>query len=181
MATSVEYERAIATLQWEELRSLWENIEQGNTTPDWEPGKAFEYLVLRAFQLDGATVRYPYRVRLFEENVEQIDGAVYCSGLSCIVESKDWAKDVDIEPIAKLRNQLSRRPASTVGLVFSRKGFTNPARTLVAFSAQSTILLWNGEEIQYSLEQEKIREFLMSKYRACVEEGIPDFDFRGVV
>ncbi|MEA5467792.1 restriction endonuclease [Spirulina sp. 06S082] len=181
MATSVEYERAIAALQWEELRSLWENIEQGNTTPDWEPGKAFEYLVLRAFQLDRATVRYPYSVKLFEENVEQIDGAVYCSGLSCIIESKDWAKDVDIGPIAKLRNQLLRRPPSTVGLVFSRTDFTNPARKLLTFSAQPTILLWTGNELKYSLEQEKMCEYLTYKYRACVEEGIPDFDFREVV
>jgi hypothetical protein len=29
-------------------------------TPGWEPGRAFEYLVLRAFELDGADVKYPY-------------------------------------------------------------------------------------------------------------------------
>ncbi|MEM9538236.1 MAG: restriction endonuclease [Cyanobacteria bacterium P01_E01_bin.42] len=178
MATAAEYEGAIAALGWEGLRSLWQNIEQGTTDSFWESGKAFEYLVIRAFQLDGAAVRYPYSVRLFEDNVEQIDGAVYCNGLSCIVESKDLAQKVKIEPIAKLRNQLSRRPASTIGLVFSREGFTNSARTLVTFSAQPTILLWNGEEVQYSLEQERIGEFLTDKYRACVEEGIPDFDFR---
>jgi hypothetical protein len=39
------------------------SIEAGNTS-GWAPGKAFEYLVLRAFQLEGAEVRWPYSVRI---------------------------------------------------------------------------------------------------------------------
>jgi hypothetical protein len=90
-------------MEWGELRSLWDSIERRNT-PNWDVGKAFEYLVIRAFELDGAEVRYPYNVRLFEEEIEQIDGAIHISGLSCLVESKDFAdKKVDIAPVAKLR------------------------------------------------------------------------------
>ncbi len=47
MATSEQYESIIASLQWDGLRALWDNIEKRNT-PGWEQGKAFEYLVIRA-------------------------------------------------------------------------------------------------------------------------------------
>jgi len=169
----------IQSLNWDGLRSLWHDIEERNT-PEWEQGKAFEYLVIRAFQLDGASVKYSYSVRLFGEEVEQIDGVVYCSGLSCLIESKDLAPkvNVDIAPIAKLRNQLLRRPAGTLGLVFSRTGFTNPARHLSYFSLPQAILLWSGEEIKYALERQSICELLVLKYRVCVEDGLTDYDVR---
>jgi hypothetical protein len=96
VATAEDYENMIEALQWEGLRALWEAIEQRSTTPQWEAGKAFEYLVLRAFQLDGAEIKWPYRVQLFGEEVEQIDGAVHCAGLSCLVESKDLTENVAI-------------------------------------------------------------------------------------
>lgn len=178
MATAEDYKNMIEALQWEGLRALWEAIEQRSTTPQWEAGKAFEYLVLRAFQLDGAEIKWPYRVQLFGEEVEQIDGAVHCAGLSCLVESKDLTENVAIGPIAKLRNQLLRRPAGTVGLVFSRTGFTYPVRLLLPFSLPQTILLWSGPEIRYALEHEKICELLWLKYRVCVEDGLPDYDIR---
>jgi Restriction endonuclease len=178
LTAAAKYEAIIQSLQWKDLRSLWENIGNRNT-PGWDSGKAFEYLVLRAFQLDGAEVRYSYSVKLFGEEVEQVDGVVYCSGLSCLVESKDFAdQNVDITPIAKLRNQLLRRPANTLGIVFSRTGFTDPARYLSYFSSPQTILLWSGEEIQYALEQESICELLVLKYRVCVENGLPDYNVR---
>jgi hypothetical protein len=179
LTTAAQYEAKIQLLQWEGLRSLWKEIEK-RSTPGWDAGKAFEYLVLRAFQLDGAEVRYSYTVQLFGEDIEQVDGVVYCSGLSCLVESKDLADkvNVDIAPIAKLRNQLLRRPASTVGLVFSRTGFTDPARHLSYFSLPQTILLWSGDEIKYALEQESICNLLVLKYRKCVEDGLPDYDVR---
>jgi Restriction endonuclease len=179
LAAAAQYEAMIQSLQWQDLRSLWTKIEQRNT-PGWDAGRAFEYLVLRAFELDGAEVKYSYSVKLFGEEVEQVDGVVYCAGLSCLVESKDFADktNVDIVPIAKLRNQLLRRPTSTIGLVFSRTGFTDPARHLSYFSLPQTILLWSGEEIQYALEQESICELLVLKYRVCVEDGLPDYDVR---
>lgn len=86
--------------------------------------------------------------------------------------------NVDIAPIAKLRNQLLRRPASTIGLLFSRTGFTEPSRHLSYFSLPQTILLWSGEEIQYALERESICELLVLKYRVCVEDGLPAYDIR---
>jgi hypothetical protein len=179
LVAAQDCERMIRSLGWEGLRALWDNIEN-RSTPGWDSGKAFEYLVIRAFQLDGARVRWPYSVKLFDEEVEQIDGAVHCLGLSCLVESKDFAEGikVNIAPIAKIRNQLLRRPAGVVGLVFSRTGFTLPARNLSCFSSPQAILLWNGEEIKYALDNEIIRELLMLKYRIYVEDGLPDYNVR---
>lgn len=176
MTTEAKYKNIINSLQWDGLRSLWDSIEERHT-PDWEAGKAFEYLVLRAFQLDGAEVKFPYSVKLFDEEVEQIDGAIHCLGISCLVESKDFTdRKVDIAPIAKLRNQLLRRPAATVGVVFSRTGFTDPARNLSRFLSPQAILLWDGDEIKYALDNEKICELLVLKYRVCIEDGLPDYN-----
>ncbi|MGK7943175.1 MAG: restriction endonuclease [Microcystaceae cyanobacterium] len=178
MATASDYERRIQLCQWDDLKRLWHQIGDRNT-PDWEGGKAFEYLILRAFQLDGADVKWPYSVKLFNEEIEQIDGVIYCEGLSCLVESKDFAdNNVDVAPIAKLRNQLLRRPASTIGVVFSRTGFTSPARYLSSFSLPQAILLWSGKEIEYALQEEKIGEFLKLKYRYCVEHGLPNYNIK---
>ena len=87
-------------------------------------------MVPRAFQLDGARIRWPYRISLHEEIVEQIDGVVEAAGLHCLLESKDWSKPISIDPIAILRNQLLRRPATTIGMVFSRSGYTEAALLL---------------------------------------------------
>ncbi len=163
MPTDADYELAIKLYDHDALLHLWHTVIANDSTDDfWIPGKAFEYLIVRAFELEGAEVRYPYSVPIAEEIVEQIDGVVYAQGLSCLIESKDWKEYVGIEPIAKLRNQLLRRPGTVIGSIFSRGGFTNPARTLAQFLAPQTILLWNGDEILYALENLKMREGLLS-------------------
>jgi hypothetical protein len=177
MPAAAEYASRISALGWSDLRNLWDAIEHRDT-PGWEPGRAFEYLVLRACQLDGAQVRWPYPVTLSGEEVEQIDGAVHCAGLFCLVESKDLATNVGVGPIAKIRNQLLRRPAGSVGLVFSSKGFTDSAIILARFAVPQAILLWDGAEIEYALRNEQICELLASKYRICVEFGLPDYNVR---
>lgn len=180
MPTPAELEAKIALLDWGGLRDLWSAIKAGNT-PGWEEGEAFEYLVLRAFQLDNhenALVRYPYAVSLFREKVEEIDGAVHLAGLSCLVESKDWGKNVAIGPIAKMRGQLLRRPAGTVGVMFAKKDFTQPAIYLAHFSMPQAILLWSGDELSKALEEETVCEYLRLKHRICVENAIPDYDIR---
>jgi Restriction endonuclease len=131
---------------------------------------------MRAFQIEGAEVRWPYSVDLGGEEIEQIDGAVYSDGLSCIIECKDQTERASIEPIAKLRNQLLRRPGAAVGLVFSKSGFTEPAVTLARFVAPQTILLWYGAEINFALATSQMRLSLTAKYRHCIEAGFPDFN-----
>src|SRR5262249_45514290 len=148
--TEAEYVARITGLGHEGLLGLWGEIEAGDV-PDWEPGRPFEYLILRAFQLEAAEVTWPYSVRLAEANIEQIDGGIYAANLACLAEAKDQAEPLNVEAISKLRNQLSRRPASTVGLLFSRSGFTDPAKILARFVAPQTILLWRGAEVLHAL------------------------------
>ena len=177
MPTAEEYEAKVRTHGWDELGKLWEAIKRRDT-PGWDAGKALEYAIIRAFELDGATVRWPYPVSLFGEEVEQIDGSVGFAGLYCLVESKDEKDNIAIAPITKLRSQLLRRPAGTVGLLFSSKGFTNPAIQLAHFTLPQAVLLWSGDEIEHCLEQKKIVGFCERKFRACVDFGIPDFNIR---
>jgi Restriction endonuclease len=168
-----EAEAKIQTLDWAGLRDLWGKIQAGDT-PDWDPGKAFEYLILQIFHLDGAVVRWPYQAALHGEVVEQIDGVVVAAGLHALIESKDLKGPVTIEPIAKLRNQLMRRPVATIGMVFSTSGYTNPALTLARYLSGQTILLWQPVEVDFALEKEKIVPLLQTKYLACVMDGTPD-------
>jgi hypothetical protein len=159
---------------------LWAEIRAG-TASGWERGDALEYLVIRAFEIDPvepANVRYPYEVSLFGETVEEIDGAVHLPGLTCLVESKDWGENVPIGPIFKMRSQLLRRPAETVGLVFAKNAFTNPAIYLAHFTLPQAILLWTGSDLQIALEAGRIGEFLRLKHRICCEEGRPYYDLR---
>jgi Restriction endonuclease len=172
VSRATDHVARIRQLDWDGLRDLWDRSEHG-WARDWPPGKAFEYLVLRAFELDGAEVRWPFEVSDGNVVLEQIDGAVYAGSLSCLVEAKDSAAPVDITVLAKLRTQLARRPAGTVGLVFSRSGFAASAVALAGFFAPQVVLLWSGSEIEECLEQQGITPILLAKYRECVEEGAP--------
>lgn len=177
MPSPTEYQQRIAQLDWQDLTELWEGIKRG-WTPGWEPGKAFEYLVLRAFELDGAIVRWPFVVWLEDEPVEQVDGAIHADGLYCLLETKDSIRPISVGPLAKLRGQLARRPAGAVGLLFSRSGFTGPAASLARFVAPQTILLWKGSDVESLLESRQMRRALRVKYRGCIEEANPNYDFR---
>jgi Restriction endonuclease len=179
MATVNEsgYQARIQAMDREALLRLWKGIRDGDT-PGWPPGKAFEYLIIRAFELERADVRYPYTVafRNSGSTLEQIDGAVHHAGLSALIEAKDQTRTLGVEPIAKMRNQLLRRPAAAIGAIFSRSGFSEAARILATFTAPQTILLWEEEELDLMPTRPGMCEALATKYRFAVEEGIPDYN-----
>jgi hypothetical protein len=178
MPTAAEYESLIKTHGWKELSKLWQAI-QGRNTPGWDKGKAFEYLVLRMFDLNGAEVRWPFEVQLFEgETIEQIDGSVRINNLYCLLESKDEEAKISTGPVAKLRNQLLRRPAGTVGFLFSSNTFTIPAIQLAHFALPQTILLWEGDDVTRALKENTICMFAEQKYRLCVDRGVPYYSIR---
>jgi Restriction endonuclease len=177
MSTAEEHEARIQTRDWAGLRDLWEQIEDRNT-PGFDAGKAFEYLVLRLFQLDGAEVRWPYRVIIRGVEIEQIDGIIYVAGMPFLIESKDESQNIAIDPIAKLRGQMARRHPGTIGMLFSYRGFTGPALMLVQQTSPQNVLLWSGFEVLHALRRERIVDALVAKYRHCIEHGIPDFDTR---
>ena len=176
MASATEYEERIQRFDHAETMRLWEAIQAGDT-PHWDSGKAFEYMILRAFQLEGAQIEWPYSVRDDDGlELEQIDGAIFSQGIHYLVEAKDYRKPLNVGPIAKLRNQLWRRPALAIGIVFSRSGFTSAASTLAGYVAPQTILLWDGVDIDLSLKKQAMVDGLKRKYRYAITHGFPDLN-----
>lgn len=166
-------------LEIEELRQLWQSIK-GGQTPEWTDGRALEYLIVRLFEIEEATVTYPFPVASPEGGVmEQLDGFVQSDGINALLEAKDYKDRINVEPIAKLRNQLARRPAGLVGCIFGRSGFTSHAITLASYMAPQAILLWTGEEIDEAVNRKCIREGLRIKYSRLLRDGMPYYDFRG--
>lgn len=177
MTTEAEYKRRVSQYTRDDLLKLWTEIQSG-TIPSWEKGKALEYLVLRAFEIEDADVIYPYSVEIDEQEIEQIDGFVYTDGLACLIECKDQEERINIEPVAKMRNQLLRRPSSAIGVIFSRSGFTDPAIKLTQYMAPQAILLWGGQEIEYAIEKQHMRKGLKAKFANCVAYGNANYDIR---
>jgi len=177
MATTDEYRIRIRAFERNKLITLWDEICMNNT-PDWSDGKALEFLILRAFELEGASIRWPFSVNILNENVEQIDGVIHFNdiNLSVLAECKDHSKNIKIEPISKLRNQLLRRPSGAIGAVFSTTDFTDPTLILSQFLAPQTILLWDRDNIDYCIRNAYFKGGLLKKYWFAIEEGFPNFD-----
>lgn len=171
MTTEAEYQQRIQSYDWKQLQNLWQEIEN-HDTPSWPSGKALEYLIIRAFELENAEVRYPYTVEDGEGNIiEQIDGVVYIESIACLVECKDTQKAINFEAIAKLRNQLMRRPSAAIASIFSMGGFTESALSLLRFIHPQTVLAWEQYEINFCLENHAFCASLIKKYRTAVERG----------
>lgn len=153
------------------LYKIWQsNCETTSSNSFWKKGKALEYIILRAFEIEGTFVKYPFEVSVNNKIVEQIDGAIFADGLSVLCECKDydWEK-INIEPIAKLRSQLQRRPNGTIGCVFSMTDYTTSMTILMSFINGQTILLWDKDEIEYCLRYQCFTKALREKYRHAVE------------
>ena len=174
MTSNADYQQRIANYERPRLLDLWTQIQAGDT-PEWESGKALEYLVLRAFELEGANVTYPYTIQMGGTILEQLDGAIYCDGFACLVECKDQNDKIAIDPVAKLRNQLLRRPAGVIGLIFTTTQFTQSTQILAQYNANQAILLWEGSEIEYALQHQWLRLGLTQKYRYCVERAAANY------
>lgn len=169
MPKDTDYEFLISAHDHPALVRLWQQIEASDT-PGWDAGKALEYLILRAFQLEGVRVRWPYTV----ERYEQIDGFLYADGLTFLVECKGQSTAIDMEALAKVRHRVSRRPTVVMGCIFSRGGFTAPTLQQARFFVPQNVLLWTGEEIGYALTRQSLRAGLIRKYEHALEFGFPD-------
>jgi hypothetical protein len=167
-----EYIKRIEAMSWPELAVLWEAIKIGEVA-GWEEGKAFEHLVMRGFALSGLAIEYPYDVPPGGSPIEQIDGLVILGCHTFLVECKDSDK-VDIEAIAKLRNQLLRRPKTTFGCVFTTGAFTAPALIITDFSVPHRILLWSGFDVQECVSKKDFKKTLQDKYGHLCKYGLTD-------
>ena len=179
MTKSEEITSLIKLHSHEELLGVWEKIIEKPTPLGWEKGIVFEFLILRAFEIGGADVTYPYGV--FNNDgvqIEQIDGVVYFKHLSCLIECKNYDEKspIDFSPLVKMRSQLLRRPSSTIGSFFSVSGFTEPAVILAGYLAPQTILLWESSEIYHVLTNNCICNALIEKYKKYIEKCQPDYN-----
>lgn len=148
-----------------DLRALWRRIKAREPLDDWPPGRALEFVVLRAFQLERARVVWPY----VNAN-EQIDGAIHTDGLACIVETKDHASAIGFEAIAKLALQVQRRPGAALGLIFSTSEFSLPVIEAVSVHPIRNVLLWQGSDLDLALRH-GMRAALRIKWREAVEKA----------
>lgn len=171
-----EYQRRVLALGHEGLLELWQGLRAGVSPPEWPAGVLLEYLLLRAFQLEGAEVTWPYRVYQARVLLEQIDGIIYFDGVSCLVESKDVTRTVDALAIVKLKSQLLRRPRTTIGAVFNTGTFSPTALSLLRMLPPPDVLLWEGEEIDFALQGQRLLEGMRRKLRHAVETGFADWD-----
>lgn len=159
-----------AAFTWEEVERLWREVQRG-AAAGWHSGKAFEHLVVRAFALSGLRVEYPYEVALVEHAFEQIDGMVYLGDIPFLIECKNTRR-TEIGALAKLRNQLSRRPPATMGCLFVSGGFTRGATVLSNFSPPHRITLWSGEDVSRAVEARDFAGELRSKYHELCMKGL---------
>ena len=157
---------------WMELRTLWSQVCKGET-PGWERGRAFEYLIVRAFELSGLRVEYPFDVPPGGRPIEQIDGVVFLDQIPLLIECKDRGV-VDIVAVAKMRNQLLRRPPITLGSVFVTGDFTSQALILADYATPHQILLWSSEEIATAIAAGDFRTTLTRKYHDLCMFGMTD-------
>ncbi|MDY7232074.1 restriction endonuclease [Hyalangium rubrum] len=160
----------IRTLDRLGLLRLWDWLLEGKPVDGWAEGKAFEYLILRAFEVETAHVVWPY----FVSRSEQIDGAVFVDGMSCLVESKQQAHRLGFGPIARFKARLDRRPSAAIGLLFSSSGFTEPAVEEATRHPTRNVLLWKGADITHAL-MNGMRAGLQLKWRKAVEQATPDY------
>lgn len=159
-------------LTWVDLEQLWQEI-QDERPNDWRPGSAFEHLIVRGFALSGLRVEYAYDVPFSGRPLEQIDGMVYLGEIPFLVECKD-RDAIDIEAIAKMRNQLARRPHSTMGCVFVSGRFTEPAIILTDFAAPHRITLWDQIDVTDAIRTRNFALILERKYHELCMLGLTD-------
>lgn len=169
---ATSYSARADRLSWDELQALWSDIRQGRVV-GWDAGKALEHLVVRGFALSGLRVEYPYEVPLASRTLEQVDGMVYLGDVPFLIECTD-RRAVDMLVIAKLRNQLMRRPPATMGCVFTSGEFTEPAALLCDFATPHRITLWSGDDITAALEARDFATPLRRKYENLCMYGFTD-------
>ncbi len=153
---------------------FWEQICNRTTNYDiWKDGKALEYFIIKSFEIEGASVTYPFNVKINGKIVEQIDGAVYIGdAYKILCECKDYDENkINIEPIAKLRYQLCRRPIGTIGCVFSMTDYTEPSTILINYINGHTILLWGKQDIDYAVKNKAFIEVFKTKYHFAIEHA----------
>ncbi len=170
------YLERVLSLDRAGILRTWRVVRERGNLVGWPPGKALEYLILRAFQLEGAEVTWPYEVRKDGTLIEQIDGAVYFEGLACLIEARDWRVPLDFMSIAQMKMRLLRRPRLTLGAIFNNGTFTESAHQMAEFLPPPDVLLWEDRAIGQALAQGTLRDGMKRKLRHAIEHGFVERD-----
>jgi len=175
--TAGDLEAEARTWEREDLIRIWENLQARQPVKRWEAGKAFEYLVVRAFEIDGLRARWPYAVTYRQKLgiVEQNDGLVYLGERAFLLESKDHTDALAIEAVAKLRFRLESRPPGTMSVLFTARSFSLATEVFSQFAAPLNVILWRGQDLDYALRRGSMASGLQAKFEAATERGIPLF------
>ena len=160
-----------------DLVRIWDDIKARNQVVGWADGKAFEYLIIRAFQLEGLSVRWPFQVVYPQKfgTMEQLDGVVYLGDRPFLVESKDLSEPAAIESVAKLRFRLEARPPGTMGILFSVRNFSLPTEVFTQFASPLNVILWGSRDIDFALPAGSMEDGLRKKLEYANEWGLPLF------
>lgn len=177
--TAKDLQRDAEKWAYSDLLKIWEQIKAGSPVQGFAAGKAFEYLVIRAFQLEKTDVRWPFQVTYPQKfgTMEQIDGIVYLSQRAFLVESKDLSEPAAIESVAKLRFRLESRPPSTMGVLFSVRDFSLPTEVFTQFASPLNVLLWGSSDLDIALASQSMTEGLRQKLEFATEYGLPLYPF----
>lgn len=175
--SALDLENEAAEWSRDDLAVLWERIKAEQEIDGWAPGKAFEYLVARAFQLEDFTVRWPFIVTYPQRfgAMEQLDGIVYLGERAFLAESKNVAEPAAIEAVAKLRFRLEGRPPGLMGILFSTNDFSLQNEVFAQFASPVNLLLWSRSDLDYALSAGSMREGLQRKLAYAIGWGLPLF------
>ena len=160
------------------LKKFWLQIKDGST-PGWSTGKALEYMLIRAFDLEGAEVVYPYNNNILHSQ-EQFDGYVFVKDLGAgfLIECKEWKEKVSFDELAKLHGRLTYRMPSTYGVFLSKSGFTPSAVELMYMMHPHNVLLWSYDEIDECFKNFKFMKALKYKYQYAMVTANPNIAVR---
>jgi hypothetical protein len=96
-----------------------------------------------------------------------------------LVECKFQDAKVPLEPIVKLRSQQERRPPGTMGVVFSKSGFTDEAMLLLSHLSPCNVLLFTGGDLELMQRRPaSLVEALRVKHREAVKAADPYVELR---
>lgn len=175
--SAVDLENEASRWTRDDLVALWERIKAEDEIPGWAPGKTFEYLVIRAFQLEHLTARWPFIVTYPQKfgAMEQLDGVVYLGERAFLVESKNLSEPAAIEAVTKLRFRLESRPPGLMGVLFSTNNFSLQTEVFAQFASPLNVLLWSRSDLDHALAAGSMREGLQRKLEYAIEWGLPLF------
>ena len=164
----------IRSFNKQKLKKFWQQIKSGNAL-GWSSGKALEYMLVRAFDLEGAEVVYPFNNFVLTSQ-EQFDGYVFVKelGAGFLIECKEWKDKVSFDELAKLHGRLTYRMPSTYGIFLSKSGFTPSAVELMFMMHPHNVLLWSYSEIDECFKNFKFMKALKYKFQYAMITANPN-------